>query len=105
MCVCGLFVGDAAPPRLMHPCSSARGDRRSYFETLRRCAGAGGRVGWVVGSDVVLGMRHWAEKAQRVRVLLLACAAFYGGAMLCVLRCDSYAAWVPPVRLLLLLPL
>lgn len=46
---------------MMHACIHCR-----YFDVVRSCAGPNGRVGWVVGSDVVMGMRFWRDKAKEL---------------------------------------
>ena len=39
------------------------GDSRLLFETLRELVGPDGELRWAVGSDVMLGMKGWREKA------------------------------------------
>jgi len=55
-------VGCSAFKEVMGPL----GDTEAYFDTLRQFAGPGGRVAWVIGSDVVQAMKFWSDKAARL---------------------------------------
>lgn len=59
-------ISNAGCASLMKVMGTA-GHTAAYFDTVRQCAGpgsSGGGVAWVIGSDVVLGMRFWKDKAR-----------------------------------------
>eukprot|EP00750_Incisomonas_marina_P002478 INCI12356.1.p1 GENE.INCI12356.1~~INCI12356.1.p1 ORF type:complete len:434 (-),score=51.90 INCI12356.1:22-1323(-) len=57
-------ISNAGCASLMKVMGTA-GHTAAYFDTVRQCSGpAPSGVAWVIGSDVVLGMRGWKAKAR-----------------------------------------